>query len=47
MCQYWTSMEAYKLLIYKIVELYVTVRGYSYASIIMKKHKQATAKGTQ
>jgi len=39
--------ETYKLLLYKIVELYVTVRGHSYAANIMEKHKQATAKGTQ
>ena len=39
--------ETYKLLLHKIVELFVTVRGYSYASNLMEKHKQATAKGTQ
>ena len=39
--------ETYKLLLHKIVKLFVTVRGYSYASNLMEKHKQATAKGTQ
>jgi len=39
--------ETYQLLLHKIVELYVTMRGHSYASNLMKKHKQATAKGTQ
>ena len=39
--------ETYKLLLHKIVELYVTVRGHSYASNLMEKHKQAAAKGTQ
>ena len=39
--------ETYKLLLHKIVELYVTVRGHSYASSLIEKHKQAMAKGTQ
>ena len=39
--------ETYKLLLHKMVELYLTVRGYSYASNLMEKHKQAMAKGTQ
>ena len=39
--------ETYTLLLHKIVELFVTVRGHSYASNLMEKHKQATAKGTQ
>ena len=39
--------ETYKLLLHKIVELYVTVRGYLYASNLIEKHKQAMAKGTQ
>lgn len=38
--------ETYQML-RKIVELFLTVRGYSYASSLMEKHKQATAKGTQ
>ena len=39
--------EMYKLLLHKIVKLYLTVRGHSYASNLMEKHKQAMAKGTQ
>jgi len=39
--------ETYQLLLHKIVELYVTVRGHSYASNLMEKYKQATAKGIQ
>jgi len=37
--------ETYKLLLYKIVELLVTVRGHTYASSLIEKHKQATSKG--
>ena len=39
--------ETYKLLLHKMVELYLTVRGHLYASNLMEKHKQAMAKGTQ
>jgi len=39
--------ETYQLLLYRIVELYVTVRGFSYASNLMEEHKKTTAKGTQ
>ena len=39
--------EVYQLLLQKVVELFITVRGYSYASNLMEKHKQAMAKGTQ
>ena len=39
--------ETYQLPLHKIVELYVTVRGGSYASNQMEKYKQAMAKGTQ
>lgn len=39
--------ETYQLLLHKIVELYLTVRGYSYASNQMEMNKQATCKGTQ
>ena len=39
--------ETYKLLLHEMVKLYLTVRGHSYASSLMEKHKQAIAKGTQ
>jgi len=39
--------ETFKLLLHKIIELYVTVRGHSFASNLMEKYKQAAAKGTQ
>ena len=39
--------ETYQLLLHKIVELYVTVWGFSYASNQMERYKQAMAKGTQ
>ena len=39
--------ETYKLLLHKIVELFVTVRGHTYTSNLMEKHKQATSKGKQ
>jgi len=39
--------ETYRLLLHKIVEWYVTVHGFSYASNLMEKHKKVTAKGTQ
>ena len=39
--------ETYQVLLYKIVELYLTVRGYSFASNLVEKHKQFTSKGTK
>ena len=39
--------ETYQILLHKIVEAYITIRGNSYASNLMEKHKQATTKGTQ
>ena len=39
--------ETYQVLLYKTVELYLTVRGYSFASNLVEKHKQLTSKGTK
>ena len=39
--------DTYQLLLRKMVELYITVRGYSYTSNQMEVHKQAMSKGTQ
>ena len=36
--------ETYQILLHKIVEAYITIRGNSYASNLMEKHKQATTK---
>ena len=37
--------ETYQLLLYKIVELFVTVHGFSYASNLMEKHKKSNSQG--
>ena len=39
--------ETHETLLQMIVELYLTMRGYSYASVWMEKFKQATKKSTQ
>ena len=39
--------EVHELLLQMIVELYVTMRGFSYASSWMEKFKQSTKKSTQ
>jgi len=39
--------DTYKTLLQKIVELYLTVRGFSYASNLVEKYKQLTSKGTK
>ena len=36
--------DTYKILLQKIVELYLTVRGFSYASNLVEKFKQITSK---
>ena len=36
-----------QILLCKIVELYLTVRGYSYSSNLVEKCKQSTSKGTK
>ena len=42
----WDSTEASELL-KKIVEHYITVRGFSFASAFMEKYKQSIKKSTQ
>ena len=39
--------DTYDILLQKIVELYLTVRGFSYASNLVEKYKQITSKGTK
>ena len=39
--------DTYQILLCKIVELYLTVRGYSYSSNLVEKCKQSTSKGTK
>ena len=39
--------DTYQILLHKIVELYLTVRGYSYCSNLIEKYKQSTSKGTK
>ena len=39
--------ETHETLLQMIVELYLTMRGFSYASVGMEKFKQATKKSTQ
>ena len=41
------DVETHETLLQMIVELYLTVRGYSYASVWMEKYKQATKKSIQ
>ena len=53
---YWTNAiadfeiddkEVYDVLLKMIVELYVTMRGFSYASMWMEKYKKSSKKSTQ
>ena len=39
--------EVHKVLLHKIAELYITVRGFSLASGWLEKYKQRTKKSTQ
>jgi len=41
------DMETHDLLLYKIVELFITMHGFSKASAWMEKYKQSVKKTTQ